>query len=221
MPLSSQRIDFVNESPRTIRSSISGRTSSRGLPGRSIPRKPSRVTRSSTATPCFLAKPAAAFSASSCGGPFTHSSGVCSLTSWIRAARRRGVTKTCSGRRPSSRSTSTGSCSVASRQAPAGSSSQPISSSSVAIALQVELRHLARERPNAPDVRGALRHGERPARVEQVERVGALQYLVVGRQRQTPREQLAALLLVLGEASREHVHGGDLEVVRRPLSLAL
>ena len=50
----------------------------------------------------------------------------------------------------------------------------------------VELGDGAREVADAADVRGALGHGDRAARVEQVERVRALQHLVVGRQRQPP-----------------------------------
>ena len=86
IPLSSQRMDFENESPRTIASSRSGTTSRSARPGRSTPRKPSRSTRSSAPTPCFFANPAAAFSRSSSGGPLIHSSGVCSGRSSKRAA---------------------------------------------------------------------------------------------------------------------------------------
>src|SRR5215210_1308944 len=223
MPLSSQRIDFEKERPRTIASSRSGSTSRSGRPDRSTPRNPSRTTRSTTCTPCFLAKPAAALSASASGGPLIHSSGVCSAMSSNKSASLRGPTKTCVGAAPSSRWPSGGSCSAASLHAPAGSSSQPISSSSVGIGLQLEvdLRDLARQVAHAADVGGALGRRDRSASVEQVERVRGLQHLVVGRSRKPPLEQQPAFVLMLAEAAGEGVHRRNLEVVDRPLALAL
>src|SRR5215831_12703025 len=221
-PLSSQRIDFENPNPRTIASTFSANASPSGRPGRSKPRNPSRATSDSTSTPWRFANPAAAFSARCSGGPFTHSSGVCSATSTRSAAIRRGPIKTLPGGAPSSRSTRTGSWAAASRQAPAGSSSQPISSSSVAIALllQVQLRDLPRQGPDTPDVCRPLGDRQRSPRVQQVQRVRALEHQVVGRQRQSPLHQPTALLFELGEPPRQCVHGRELEVVRRPLPLA-
>ena len=87
--------------------------------------------------------------------------------------------------------------------------------------LDVELRDLAREGAHAADVGRALGHRDRPARVEQVERVRALEHLVVRRQRQPPLEEVPALGLVLGEPPHEHVDRRVLEVVGRPLALVL
>src|SRR5262249_22655287 len=161
----------------------------------------SRSSSADTSIPCRFAKPAAAFSRSATGGPFTHSSGVRSRRSRTTTASRRGPTYTASGARPSAFSTTSGSCAAASRQAAAGSSSQPISSSSVGTRglplLEVQLRDLPREVPHPDDVRGALGDRDRAARVEQVERVRALQHLIVGRQRQLALDQPLGLGLVL------------------------
>src|SRR4029453_9322691 len=207
MPESSQRIDFEKDSPRTIASTRCGSTSPSGRPGRSTPRKPSRTTRSSGPTPCFFAKPAAAFSASASGGPLIHSSGVCSATSSNSSASLRGPTKTFEGGAPTSRSPSAGSCASASRHAEAGSSSPPISSRNVGIGLQLEvdLCDLAREGANTADVGGPLGGGERAPRVEEVERMRRLQHLVVRRKRQPALKQQAALLLVLPEPPHQHI----------------
>src|SRR6266480_2306222 len=222
MPVSSQRIDFANEKPRTIRSICSGRTARSSRPGTVTPRKPSRTSSSSTLTPCFLAKPAAARSRRLSGGPLTHTSAVRSGRSSIRNASRRGPTKSWDGAVPMCARASSGSCASASRQAPAGSSSQPISSSSDGIFLlrsEVSLGNAARELTDAADVGRPLCDRERSARVEQVERVRALEHLVVGRNRQPTLQQVPALRLVLAEAAREHVDRGLLEVVPRPLTL--
>ena len=77
---------------------------------------------------------------------------------------------------PRCSSESAGSCSAASMQAAAGSSSQPISNSSrgricLLLLLEVELSDRANEVAYAADVRGPLGDRDRAARVEQVERV--------------------------------------------------
>src|SRR6185437_1476133 len=224
IPLSSQRIDFVNEKPRTIRSICSGRVSRRSRPGTVTPRKPSLTSSSSTETPCFFAKPAAALSRRLSGGPLTHWSAVRSGRSSIRNASRRGPMKSSDGAAPMCARASSGSWASASRQAPAGSSSAPISSSSDGIFLlgsEIGRGHVTRKLANAADVRGSLRHRDRPTRVEQVERVRTLQHLVVGRKRQPALEQVSALRLVLVETTGEHVDRRLLEVVPRPLALVL
>src|SRR5437763_4300756 len=227
MPPSSQRIDFVNENPRTMRSTCSGRTSRTSRPAATTPRNPSRTSSSPTETPCFVAKPAAALSRKSSGGPLIHSSAVRSGSSSIRKPIRRGPTKSSLGAASKWTRASSGNCASASRHAPAGSSSQPISSSSdgtglpFALGLQVGLRDRAGKLAHPADVRGPLGDRERAARVQQVERVRALEHLVVRRQRQAALDQVHALGLVLAEAAAQDVDGRLLEVVSRPLALRL
>src|SRR4051812_26574813 len=213
-----------NARPRISASSRSGSTSARAWPGRVTPRKPSRSSSSSGETPCFFANPAAARSRSSSGGPLTHSSGVRSGRSRTRTASRRGPTQTSAGAAPSARRHSSGNWRSASRQAEAGSSSQPISSSSdgsFGLLLEVELGDVASEGTDAADVSGALGDGDRAAGVQQVERVRALEHLVVRGQGQVALEQLAALHLPVVEVPLEHADRRLLEVVDRPLALVL
>ena len=87
--------------------------------------------------------------------------------------------------------------------------------------LEVELRDGAHEVADAADVRGALGDGDRAARVEQVERVRALEDEVVGRQRQAALDQALAFRLVVVEVPRVHLDVRLLEVVVRPLALVL
>src|SRR5919109_3394537 len=217
-PPVSHTIDFENASPRTI----AARRSGSGFAATNAPRKPSRSTSSSGPTPWRRAKPSRAWPGALTGGPFTHSGCERSGRSSITNAIRLGVTKTRLGGGPTSRWTSVGSCSSASRQAPAGSSSQPISNRSAGMGLvEGELRDRAREVADAPDVIGPRGDGKRSARVQEVERVRCLQDLVVGRERQAALEKVAALRLVLGEAAFERLHRGGLEVVGRPLALVL
>src|SRR5262245_40902729 len=224
IPLSSQRMDFVNDRPRTIRSTCSGRLSRRSRPGMVTPRKPSFTSSSSTETPCFLAKPAAARSRRFSGGPLTHSSAVLSGRSSTRKASRLGPMKSSDGVAPICARARSGSCADASRQARAGSSSAPISSSSDGIFLflghEIGGGNVTGQVADPSDVRGALGHGKRSARVQQVERVGALEHLVVGGDRQRALEQVPTFGLVLVEATSEHVDRRFLEVVPRPLALA-
>ena len=93
-PSFSQIIDLQNDRPRTISVSSSGSASSRGLPGTTNPRKPSRTSSSSAEIPCLRAKPAAAFSRRCSGGPWTHSSGVRSGRPSTSSASLRGPTST-------------------------------------------------------------------------------------------------------------------------------
>src|SRR5690606_11071056 len=51
-------------------------------------------------------------------------------------------------------------------------------------AVVIALRHGARQGADAADVGGALGHGNGAARVQQVEGVGGLEHLLIGRQRQ-------------------------------------
>ena len=75
----------------------------------------------------------------------------------------------------------------------------------------VRLRHGARQRAHAQDVALALGHGDRAARIQQVEGVRGLQHLLVGRQRQLRREQRIACRLVLVEVAEQH---GDVRRAR-------
>ena len=216
-------IDFENERPRTISASREGSTARSSSPGTTTPTVPSRCSSASTATPCLRANPSAAFvglpsspKATESGGPFTHSSGVRSGRSGTRTASRRGPRYRSLGAASRSRRQSSGSCTFASSHAEAGSSSQPISNSSVGIGLrrscvgvgralalpcQPHLRDGAGEVPDAADVGGALGHRDRPARVEQVERVRRLEHLVVCRERQVALEQRTGLGLVVLEVA--------------------
>src|SRR5919106_4268144 len=220
-PPASQIIDLEKARPRTTSARRSGSASTRGRPGRTTPRKPSRSSRSSTATPCLRANPSAARCRRCSGGPCSHSSGSRSGRSVTTSAMRRGPMSTLPCPPPSADSQRSPSWRSASRHAEAGSSSQPISSSRLGNGLQVELRDAPGEVADAADVRGTLSHRDGTAGVEQVEGVRALQHLVVGGERQPALEQVPALLLVLPEAPHEHLHGCLLEVVDGPLALAL
>src|SRR5437660_1315249 len=189
-----------------------------------MPRKPSRSSSSSTLTPCFLAKPAAALSRRFSGGPLTHSSAVCSASSSIRNPTRRGPTNSCDGAAPMCARARSGSWASASRHAAAGSSSAPISSSSDGIfplRFEIGLRQAAGESANTADVGRTLGDRDRAAGVEQVESVRALEHLVVGRDRQPDLEEVPALRLVLLEPAGENVDRRLFEVVPRPFALGL
>src|ERR1044071_1184755 len=100
-------------------------------------------------------------------------------------------------------------------QAAAGSSSTPISSNRLRMRLlllfEVELRDGANQVAHAPDVCRPLGDRERAARVEQVERVRALEDEVVGRQRQAALDQAPALGLVVVEVPPVQLGVGLLE----------
>jgi hypothetical protein len=75
------------------------------------------------------------------------------------------------------------------------------------------LGHGARQVADAADVGGALGHADGAARVQQVEAVGGLEHLLVGRQRQLLLHQVLGLLLVRAEGGEQEVGVGVLEVV--------
>src|SRR5438874_6384459 len=217
-------IAFANCNPRTIAASRSGSTSSIGRPGTASPRNPSRTVSSSAGTPYRFAKPAAAWSRRLSGGPLTHPSSVRSGTS-AGNANRRGPRNSSLGDTPRCSRASSGSCKPASMQAAAGSSSTPISSNRLRMRLllpfEVELRDGSHQVAHPPDVRRSLRDRDRATRVEQVERVRALEDEVVRRQRQAALDQPPALGLVVVEVPPLHVDVGLFEVVVRPLALVL
>ena len=194
-----QRIDFQNWRPRTTSASRSGSTSTSSRPGTVTPRTPSRSSsrvgdrrRAAARTrrpPARGGRP---------GGPCTHWSAVRAGRSSTRTTSRRGPTQTSAGAAPRVFSTSPGSCASASRHARAGSSSQPISKSRLGscglpLGRDVGLGDRPGEVPHPPDVGRALGHRDRPARVEQVERVRALEHLVVGGDRQPALDERPGL----------------------------
>ena len=207
-------------SPPTIAQSRSGSASDIARPGTVTPRKPSRTSRSSTATPCLRANPSAALLAQLLGRPL-HPPVRLALGHVVDEQREpprpdedacpppaRGATARAAVPRPHGTP----------RQGAPRSRSQAAGSARVST---IELGDGAGEVAHPADVRGALGHGDRPARVEQVEGVRALEHLVVGRERQRSLDERAALGLVLVEAAHEHVDGRLLEVVDRPLALVL
>ena len=91
--------------------------------------------------------------------------------------------------------------------------SPPAHLAAVADDLEVQAGDLAREVAHAADVHGAVGDADHAARVEHVERVAALEHLVVGGHRQARLETPRRLALVLAEVAVQHVGVGDLEVV--------
>ena len=107
--------------------------------------------------------------------------------------------------------------SSASRQAEAGSSSQPISTSRSGIVpsrlpIQVARATACDSAPHPQDVGRAVGDGDRPPRVEQVEGVRALEHLVVGGQRQARLQAAAA------PRPRDRRSGAPASRCRRPRS---
>src|SRR4030042_4210182 len=123
---------------------------------------------------------------------------------------------------------------------PAGSSSQPISSrysrliigllsrdgcstrepvhQGVALllaGLEIPGRAKPGQVADPGDIGGALRHGDGPARVEHVERVGTLEEVIVGRENEVFLPQPEAFLLVHLEQGKEQRDVGHLEIVLR------
>src|SRR6185437_3375641 len=127
------------------------------------------------------------------------------------AARRRGATWKWRSPEPipafaSASSSRPGSWASAWRQAAAGSSSQPISTSRSGnglglLDLEVGARDRLGQPAHAQDVVGPVGHGDRPAGVEQVEGVRALEDAVVGGQRQAGLDAAARLGLEVVEVA--------------------
>ena len=99
--------------------------------------------------------------------------------------------------------------------------SRVLSAAPVADDLQVEAGDLAREVAHAGDVRGAVGHADHAARVEHVERVAALEHVVVGGDGQARLDGAQRLGLVLAEVAVEHLRVRHLEVVGAELALVL
>ena len=95
--------------------------------------------------------------------------------------------------------------------APGGSSGKPERLARVQVALRAQVG----QRAHAADVGGALGDADGAAGVEDVEGVGALQAVVVGRQRQPELEEPLALRLVGVEEAEEHLRVGRREASTR------
>src|SRR5688500_1245958 len=204
----------------------------------------SRCSSASGASPCFFANPATAWAGALTDGPLTSrsESSALSSTSGTTTAIRRGVASAfCAGRTGlARRRLATSPAWTASSNAPArlsrdrgGSSSVSNSTSSVARSgmghwkpealarFVVRLRDRARECANAADVGSALGHRDRAARVEQVERVRALQHHLVGRQRTARFHEPLRLFLKTREEIKKQIGVRQFEVVARLLDLVL
>src|SRR2546421_1024255 len=85
----------------------------------------------------------------------------------------------------------------------------------------IALRHAARERPHAAHIAGALRDRDGAARIEQVERVRALQHHLVGGQHALRVQQPLRFGFEVTEVAKKELGVRQLEVVARLLDFVL